>query len=386
MSELRESCSPELRVFDSPELLVEAAARTICAELAALSTGAEALEKSAGPVALSTGFELHEKSAGHAQLRTWLRTGPEVHEQSAGPAALNTRAGLHEQSAGHAELRTGVKVHEQSARHAELRTGLRTGDNVHEQSTGPVALRTGPEVHEKSPEPAELKTGAEIHEKSAWPAKLSVEHERVSIAIAGGFVSHKLLPCFREFADRIDWNKIDVFWVDERFVAAEDPDRNDAEAMRVLFNECEGVRLHPMPSDEGQSLDEAVARATSQWRDITGGAAFDLVILGMGPDGHIASLFPVRPLHEDCPLYALDDSPKPPARRITFSLPVLRASKRIHLIAAGVAKAEALARVLAENEELEHNQSTSADSLLPAARVLSDTSIIWADSEAAALI
>lgn len=332
MSELRESCSPELRVFDSSDLLVEAAARTICAELAALSTGAEALEKSAGPVALSTGFELHEKSAGHAQLRTWLRTGPEVHEQSAGPAALNTRAGLHEQSAGHAELRTGVKVHEQSA--------------------GPAALST----------------------------------ERVSIAIAGGFVSHKLLPCFREFAASIDWNRIDVFWVDERFVAAEDPDRNDTEAMRVLFNECEGVRLHPMPSDEGQSLDEAVARATSQWRDITGGAAFDLVILGMGPDGHIASLFPGRPLHEDCPLYALDDSPKPPARRITFSLPVLRASKRIHLIAAGAAKAEALARVLAENEELGHNQSTSADSLLPAARVLSDSSLVWADSEAAALI
>ena len=177
-----------------------------------------------------------------------------------------------------------------------------------------------------------------------------------------------------------------MFWVDERFVAAEDPDRNDAEAMRALFNECEGVRLHPMPSDEGQSLEDAVARATSQWRDITGGAAFDLVILGMGPDGHIASLFPGRPLHEDRPLYALDDSPKPPARRITFSLPVLRASKRIHLIAAGAAKAEALARVLAENEELEHNQNTSADSLLPAARVLSDSSLVWADSEAAALI
>ena len=332
MSELRESCSPELRVFDSPDLLVEAAARTICAELAALSTGAEALEKSAGPVALSTGFELHE--------------------QGTGPVALSTAFELHEKSAGHAQLRTwlrtGAKVHEQSAGHAELRTGVK----VHEQSAGPVALST----------------------------------ERVSIAIAGGFVSHKLLPCFRDFAASIDWNRIDVFWVDERFVAAEDPDRNDAEAMRALFNECEGVRLHPMPSDEGQSLDEAVARATSQWRDITGGAAFDLVILGMGPDGHIASLFPGRPLHEDCPLYALDDSPKPPARRITFSLPVLRASKRIHLIAAGAAKAEALARVLAENEELEHNQSTSADSLLPAARVLSDSSLVWADSEAAALI
>lgn len=312
MSELPDSCSPELRVFDSPDLLVEAAARTMCAELAALSTGAEALEKSAGPAE--------------------LRTRDVADQTSAGPAELNTRAVLHEQSAGHAELRTGVKVHE--------------------QSTGPAALST----------------------------------ERVSIAIAGGFVSHKLLPRFRDFAEGIDWNRIDVFWVDERFVAAEDPDRNDAEAMRALFNECEGVRLHPMPSDEGQSLEDAVARATSQWRDITGGAAFDLVILGMGPDGHIASLFPGRPFHEDRPLYALDDSPKPPARRITFSLPVLRASKRIHLIAAGAAKAEALARVLAENEELEHNQNTSADSLLPAARVLSDSSLVWADSEAAALI
>ena len=312
MSELPDSCSPELRVFDSPDLLVEAAARTMCAELAALSTGAEALEKSAGPAELNTRAVADQTSAG--------------------PAELNTRAVLHEQSAGHAELRTGVKVHE--------------------QSTGPAALST----------------------------------ERVSIAIAGGFVSHKLLPRFRDFAEGIDWNRIDVFWVDERFVAAEDPDRNDTEAMRALFTECEGVRLHPMPSDEGQSLEDAVARATSQWRDITGGAAFDLVILGMGPDGHIASLFPGRPLHEDRPLYALDDSPKPPARRITFSLPVLRASKRIHLIAAGAAKAEALARVLAENEELEHNQNTSADSLLPAARVLSDSSLVWADSEAAALI
>lgn len=312
MSELPDSCSPELRVFDSPDLLVEAAARTMCAELAALSTGAEALEKSAGPAE--------------------LRTRDVADQTSAGPAALSTGFELHEQSAGPAALRTGVKVHE--------------------QSTGPAALST----------------------------------ERVSIAIAGGFVSHKLLPRFRDFAEGIDWNRIDVFWVDERFVAAEDPDRNDAEAMRALFNECEGVRLHPMPSDEGQSLEDAVARATSQWRDITGGAAFDLVILGMGPDGHIASLFPGRPLHEDRPLYALDDSPKPPARRITFSIPVLRASKRIHLIAAGAAKAEALARVLAENEELEHNQNTSADSLLPAARVLSDSSLVWADSEAAALI
>lgn len=275
MTELRESCSPQLRVFDSPELLVEAAARTICAELAELSTGAVAVDLSAEFAGLST---------------------------------------------------------EAAAR------------------------------------------------------GMNGESERISIAIAGGFVSHKLLPRFRDFAEGIDWSRIDVFWVDERFVSVGDPDRNDAEAMQALFNECEGVRLHPMPSDEGQLLEDAVARATSQWRKVTGGAAFDLAILGMGPDGHIASLFPGRPLLEECPLYALDDSPKPPARRITFSLPLLRASKRIHLIAAGEAKAEALARVLAENRELENTESTSADSLLPAARVLSDSSLVWADSEAAALI
>lgn len=214
-------------------------------------------------------------------------------------------------------------------------------------------------------------------------AVLSAKQEGVRLALAGGFVSQRLLPRFRDHGARVDWSRIEVFWVDERFVPAGDPRRNDAEAMRAFFDECRGATLHPMPADEGQSISEAAAAAESEWRRTTRGRPFDVALLGMGPDGHVASLFPGRPLPGSYGVIVVEDSPKPPPARLSFSLPVLRASARIHLIAAGPQKAEALARALGQARS---PRRALDDSALPAARVLSASSIVWTDRGGAALL
>lgn len=212
-------------------------------------------------------------------------------------------------------------------------------------------------------------------------ADLAHAQERVGLAIAGGFVAQRLLPTLAPFADRVDWSHVDVFWVDERFIPADSADRNDAEAIGSFLSAVAGVSLHPMPHDSGQGLEAAAEDALDEWEIIMAGRSLDLAILGMGPDGHVASLFPGRALREDVALYAIEDSPKPPPRRLTLSLPVLRAAGRVHLLAAGSAKAVSLARAIDEADG-----TALDDAALPAARVLSDDAVVWTDEAGAALI
>ncbi|MDC4233286.1 6-phosphogluconolactonase [Actinomyces sp. B33] len=169
---------------------------------------------------------------------------------------------------------------------------------------------------------------------------------RVDAAIAGGFVCERVLPAMRARANEVEWSRVRVWWVDERFVAADDPDRNDLAAIASFFDEVPGARLMRMPADRSQGLDEAVREFGGTWAREMAGRRLDLVVAGMGPDGHVASLFPGFPwsMESGPDVVAVRRSPKPPPNRISLSMPVLTSARRILLGACGSSKARALSR------------------------------------------
>ncbi|MFV0254096.1 MAG: 6-phosphogluconolactonase [Beutenbergiaceae bacterium] len=176
----------------------------------------------------------------------------------------------------------------------------------------------------------------------------------VHVAIAGGSVGTGVLGAAAESAlrDLVDFSGVHLWWVDERFVAADSPDRNDAQASQF----CAAVGLpqaqvHPMPSSEAFTDIDAAAQhyaaAMSRFASDGSPLVFDLVLLGMGPDGHIASLFPGKPaLASTAAVVAETDSPKPPPHRLSLTLPALNAARQIWLVAGGAAKADAVTGAL----------------------------------------
>ena len=154
--------------------------------------------------------------------------------------------------------------------------------------------------------------------------------------------------------DAVDWSGVHLWWGDERFLPDGDPDRNETQARNALIDAlgdalpAENVHPMPAPSDDVPTP-EASADAYGQSFAAAGSPAFDVLLLGMGPDGHVASLFPG---HEALavsgrPTVAVHGSPKPPPDRVTLTLHKLNASHRILLVVSGAAKAPMLARVIA---------------------------------------
>lgn len=184
------------------------------------------------------------------------------------------------------------------------------------------------------------------------------EQEVVHISLTGGGVGTGILTSIRtsDARDEIDWSRVHIWWSDERWVAADHEDRNDLQARAALLDHV-GLRqgfIHAFPStDDGLSLDEAVIRHTAILAEFAQGDAatprFDIMLLGVGSDGHIASLFPDTPgvLVRNSPVVAVRASPKPPPERLSFTLPTINASDRIWLGLAGADKASALGLVLA---------------------------------------
>ena len=175
----------------------------------------------------------------------------------------------------------------------------------------------------------------------------SASDNPVDIAIAGGFVASSVLSRVDsdDDAERPAWERVRVWWADERYVAADSPDRNDAEAIEGLFARTPGVDLHPMPTNEGQSIQEAAQACLEEWQSHMEGRQIDVAVLGMGPDGHFASLFPGHSTLDGTDDVLLEeDSPKPPPARLTLSREVLTSARHIWVIAGGASKAEALGR------------------------------------------
>jgi 6-phosphogluconolactonase len=154
----------------------------------------------------------------------------------------------------------------------------------------------------------------------------------------------------------VDWDTVELWFGDERCVAPEDEESNYRLAAEALLGPARvpGERVHRMQGELGP--DEGARRYGEELRVHAGRLqdglpVLDLVLLGIGPDGHVASLFPDSPAldaNEASVTLGVHDSPKPPPERITLSLAVLRAARRCLLLATGAAKAGAIAAMLAE--------------------------------------
>ena len=177
-------------------------------------------------------------------------------------------------------------------------------------------------------------------------ARVLSEREIVRLAIPGGSALAALPAARARLAG--DWTRVALTWVDERCVPESDEESNrGAAARRGLLEDPAPACLLPLYED-GESPAQAVARASTAMREMFAGA-LDVLLLGMGEDGHIASLFPSRPQPRGALLAHVDDSPKPPASRITLTRPLLGTAKHAILLAAGEAKRAALTRLVAED-------------------------------------
>jgi 6-phosphogluconolactonase len=155
----------------------------------------------------------------------------------------------------------------------------------------------------------------------------------------------------------VEWSRVDFWWGDERFLPAGHPDRNETQARAALLDALpvNPDRVHPMPPSDGPDGDDPEAAAARYAANLAAAARpgtallphFDVVLLGVGEDGHVASVFPEHPVaYETRPVSAVRGSPKPPPVRITLTLPTINTAEEVWLIAAGAEKSSAVGMAL----------------------------------------
>jgi 6-phosphogluconolactonase len=164
-----------------------------------------------------------------------------------------------------------------------------------------------------------------------------------TVALTGGGAAKDVYPLLR-FAD-VEWPKVHVFWGDERCVPPDHADSNHRLAREAFLAHVPAV-VHRM---RGEDDPDAAARAyDDELRSVCGAErALDVVHLGVGPDGHVCSLFPGHALLDDARFVAwLDDSPKPPPRRVTLGMPALAAARAIWFLVGGRSKEQPVREAL----------------------------------------
>ena len=176
------------------------------------------------------------------------------------------------------------------------------------------------------------------------------------VALTGGTIAGALHRQIAQRAEKhdVDWGRITFWWGDERFVAADSPDRNALDARRAFLDVVGAGQVHEIPSaDEASDVDDAAAAYSDLLRS-SGGGEFDLVMLGMGPDGHVASLFPGFPQLDvdDRIAVPVTGSPKPPPERVSLTFPALNRTRAVWFIVTGEGKADAVHRALAETGDV----------------------------------
>jgi 6-phosphogluconolactonase len=209
-----------------------------------------------------------------------------------------------------------------------------------------------------------------------------------SIVLTGGGIGGATLREIAESPARyaIDWSRLSVWWGDERFVPSGHPDRNETQAQDSLLAkvDLDPARVHPMPASDGPLGDDLDA-AAEQYADELAAAAhpedhgaspsFDILLLGLGPDGHVASLFPESPaLYDERTVVPVRGAPKPPPTRISLSLETINHAREVWIVAAGEEKATAARLAL----------SGAGPTAVPAAGVKGRVSTRWLLDRAAA--
>lgn len=189
-------------------------------------------------------------------------------------------------------------------------------------------------------------------------SRLTADSAVAHISLTGGGAGIQTL---RDLAARsetasLPWDRIHVWWSDERFVPAASDERNERQAREALLDRVPipPENVHAMPStDTGLTAEQAAEAYSAELAASAPSGAdwpsFDVCLLGVGPDAHIASLFPDRPeiLVTDSAVVPVFDSPKPPPVRISLTRPVINSSKRLWLVLTGAEKASALSLALA---------------------------------------
>jgi len=207
--------------------------------------------------------------------------------------------------------------------------------------------------------------------------ELQAKQDLVHVALTGGTVGILTLKHLAQHPrlHEIKLEKLHVWFGDERYVAGESSDRNSNQAREALLSHISipELNIHEFPStDSGLAVSQAAAefeRTLLEWFDAS--PAMDLMLLGMGPDGHVASLFPGHSYPDELIVFE-SNSPKPPAERISMSMRLINASKRIVFVVSGIDKAEAVEQV---------HKNSECD--LPAAKVSAAGQTLWIIDEAA---
>lgn len=184
------------------------------------------------------------------------------------------------------------------------------------------------------------------------------EQEQAHVCLTGGTMGSAVLEAIASSParDTVDWSRIQFWWSDERYLPRGDAERNETQSRAALLDalELDPAQIHTLPAPGEQADIDAAARAYEA--ELASAASegarwprFDILFLGVGPDGHVASLFPEHDqIHEtERVVVAETASPKPPPERLSFTLPVINSADRIWLVLAGADKAGALGLTLA---------------------------------------
>ncbi|WP_431045019.1 6-phosphogluconolactonase [Streptomyces sp. P1-3] len=189
-----------------------------------------------------------------------------------------------------------------------------------------------------------------------------------SVVLTGGRNGNGLLAALAAAParDAVDWSRLDVWWGDERYLPDGHPDRNVTQAREALLDSVplDPARVHPMPASNGPFGSDAEAAAEAYAAELAAAAgpenrslvpSFDVLLLGVGPDAHVASLFPELPAVRETErtVVGVRGAPKPPPNRISLTLPAIRGAREVWLLAAGEDKAKAVTIALSGAGEIQ---------------------------------
>jgi len=177
-----------------------------------------------------------------------------------------------------------------------------------------------------------------------------------SLVLTGGGVGTAVLAqlAAAPAVGAVDWRRLDFWWGDERFLPSGDPERNEVQAGQALFGhiDTDPARVHRMPASDGPDGPDPEAAAERYAAELAKSArpedhgpvpAFDVLLLGIGPEGHVASLFPGMPaLYDERAVVAVRGAPKPPPTRLSLTLPSIQQAREVWILAAGAEKAGAV--------------------------------------------
>jgi 6-phosphogluconolactonase len=194
------------------------------------------------------------------------------------------------------------------------------------------------------------------------------------LVLTGGGIGTKVLAAIAAAParDAVDWRLVDFWWGDERFEITGDPERNETGARAALLDALgvDQARVHAVPGPDGPDGDDPDAAAARYAAELAAAAsaagaagaagggearggedsavpAFDVLMLGIGPEGHVASIFPEAPAaYATGSVVAVRNSPKPPPTRISFTFSAIQAAREVWILASGAEKADAVAEAL----------------------------------------